>query len=241
MAAVPGVLAWVWEIVGPAYRSGEVARAAATLRNAAMSVSLEPFPDDELSRAGLDETGRQALTDLLEAYNRGNTQNLIGWLALLGSLREDGNVRQEAPSGDRPDRPELRPLPPLPPLPRLDNLDAATSAAVMRLSARHDGFPAGAVPSLYLHLAVWPGLLEPVDGRLRRTFEAGRLAKAASRLDAIARAEACRLAPGLPNTVAPPSDTARTEIETTLKTLTSSAVQEMILVGTALARALHGE
>ncbi len=85
MAALPGVLPWVWDIVGQAYRSGEVAQAAAGLRAAAAELTLEPLRGDELARAGLDGPARQVLAELLEAYNRGNTQNLIGWSALLRS------------------------------------------------------------------------------------------------------------------------------------------------------------
>ncbi len=241
MAALPGVLPWVWDIVGAAYRSGEVARAAAELRGPASKLALKPLRGDDLVRAGLDKPARQMLADLLEAYNRGNTQNLIGWSALLRYLRGRGDEQHEAPSVDAIIRTPLPTLSPLPPLPQLDDLDQASAAAVERLSDRHESFPAGAVPSLYLHLAIWPGLLEPIDARLHRAFEAGQLVAAASRLGTIASAEARLLAPRLRSTVAPPSCAARAEIEITLETLTSGAVQEMILVGTALGGALERE
>jgi hypothetical protein len=185
MAALPGVLPWIWDIVGPAYRSGEVAQVASGLRAPASDLALVPLRDDEMERAGLDQPARQLLADLLEAYNRGNTQNLIGWSALLVYLCGQGDARQEAPRVDTIARTPLSPLPPLPPLPRREDLDQMSAAVVERLSARHKSFPAGAVPSLYLHLTVWPGLLEPIDARLRQAFEAGRFAGAASKLAAI--------------------------------------------------------
>ena len=120
----------------------------------------------------------------------------------------------------------------------MDDLDPASAAAVERLVRRHASFPAGAIPSLYVHLAIWPGLLAPVDARLERAFEADRLTMAISNLNAIVSAEARRLAPRLRRTVAPPAEAARAEITAKLETFTSGAVQEMIVVGVALGRAL---
>ncbi len=244
MAALPGVLPWVWGIVGAAYRSGQVAHAAAGLCAAASELTLEPLRGDELARAGLDKAAQQVLFDLLNAYNRGNTQNLVGWSALLGYLRDHDGARREKPAEPAVDRiiqTPLPPVPPMPPLPRRDDLDPASAAAVARLSRLHESFPAGAVPSLYLHLATWPGLLEPIEARLRPALEARHLAKAVSKLSAIATTEARRLAPRLCSTVAgPPGDT-RAAIEAKLETLTTGAVQEMLLVGVALRQALGRE
>ena len=53
MAALPGVLPWVWDIVGRVYRSGELARAAAGLRGPASELALKPLRGDDLVRAGL--------------------------------------------------------------------------------------------------------------------------------------------------------------------------------------------
>ncbi len=241
MAAFPGVLPWVWGIVGAPYQSGQVASAAAGLRRSVSELALEPIRGNDLVQAGLDKAQQQVLSDLLEAYNRGNTQNLIGWSALLSYLHDHDGDPQRRREVARVDAIIQTPLPPLPPLPRRDDLDAASVAAVERLSRRHTSFPAGAVPSLYLHLANWPGLLEPIDGRLQRVFEAARLTTAVSKLSAIANLEARRLAPRLRSTVARPPGEARAAIVAQLETFTSGALQEMILVGVALGQALGQE
>ena len=238
MATLPGVLPWVWGLVGASYRSGQVARAAARLRNAASAVSLEPLAGDELASAGLDKHAQQMLSDLLEAYNRGNTQNLIGWSALLKHLRGSDGKLLERPIDEAVVQ---VPLPSLPPLPRLDDLDHTSAGIVERLSRRHERFPAGAVPSLYLHLAIWPGLLEPVDARLKVAFEAEEMVMVASKIGTIADTEADCLAPGLRSTVVPASAEARRAIEAKLETFTSGPIQEMILVGVALEKALEPE
>ncbi|MEQ9639424.1 MAG: hypothetical protein RIM84_05305 [Alphaproteobacteria bacterium] len=235
MAALPGVLPWVWGIVGDAYRSGAVAQAALRLRGAAPDLGLAPLRPDDLSAAGLDDDDQRTLRDLVEAYNRGNAQNLIGWTALLHQLSGKAMAAQdELPAdGTPPDA-----LPPVPPIPRFDHLDTSTRALVDRLAERHKAFPPGARPSLYVHLATWPGLLDAVDARLGPALDGVGLHGASADLVARATDEAHRLTPHLATATTQPAAAERARITTALEAFTGGGVPDMIVVGTAISRAL---
>ncbi len=237
MAALPGVLPWVWGIVGDEYRSGAVAQAAARLRGTVPDLGLAPLRPDDLKAAGLDDVSVRTLRNLVEAYNRGNSQNLVGWTAILRHLAGEAT----APMDDVPaDGTVPDPLPTLPPIPRFDDLDPATRAVVDRLALRHDAFPTGTRPSLYVHLATWPKLVEAVDARVGPALAGDRLRMAVDELRAGGEEEASRLVPRL-RIAAPPPEPGCTQILAAMQAFAGGGVPDMIVVGTALSRALAAD
>ncbi len=155
-AALPGVLEWAWTTARPLVASGPMAAARARVAAAVALPAITKPTDEALARAGLDDAAAlAALRAMIAAYVRGNVTNVIALTALRLRL-------------DAPDRPAARlspglpppAAPPLPPLARIEALPAGLAAAVRALAARHDGTGDGVIPSLYLALAPWPGVVE---------------------------------------------------------------------------------
>lgn len=243
MAAVPGILPWVWSLVGQAYQSGAVTQQAHALRRRSTDLALPALPPPELAAAGLDDVARASLRDLIEAYNRGNAQNLIGWSALSRHLAGDAAGLRSGSDANVQAFTPLRALSSLPPLPRADALPHQTFDLVERLTARHGGFPAGTYPSLYLHLAAWPSVLPLIDRRLAAVLTPQRLDDAVSGIGVIVDGAAERLAqyirtPNIRTPIAAPAPEVQAQFRRTLHSFVSRNVREMLVVGMALGCAL---
>lgn len=143
-AALPGVLEWLWAQAAPALASGA---AAAARDGIAAAIALPTPPTLPRPR------DHAAIAALVEIYNRGNLTNLAVLTAVL--LRQQG-MAPMAPLAPAPRGPML-PAPQ--PLPRMAALPPAQQAVIRALTAAHGLSDAAVVPSLYLHLALWPDFL----------------------------------------------------------------------------------
>jgi len=103
---------------------------------------------------------------------------------VLTAIRERMDGRTAAPAG--PSAPVGAMLPVPPALPRLNALPPELAAAVRALAARHGLSDPGIVPSLYLHLALWPQVLAALPALLAPLFAGDALA---ARGRGVARAE----------------------------------------------------
>ena len=212
-ATLPGVLPWAWATVAPVAQSAEPRLGAARLRALVAALPVPALP---------------ALTEAQQAvvatYNRGNCANLL----LLTALRR---LLEGAPAGHGPALPAAEPpamLPAMLPLPRLDALDAGTAARLGALAALHGG--TDAVPSLYRHLALWPGLLAPLHAALAG---APAIAQGRDALLAEAAATAAQLLPALrPPGPCPPAQ--RAAVLAVLDVFTGRLIAEMATVGLLL-------
>lgn len=163
LATHPGVLAWVWQALRPLYGSQELASAGADLMRAVPRAGPSPLPQ---ALSGGDLAG---CADVIDAYNVANPQNLIALMALVRAMEPAALGRAGAVvltareaavvAGDA-----------FPPVPRRDRLGADLLARVETMSARHP-VSRGAVPSMYLHLALWPAALVAVDAYLQPIVE----------------------------------------------------------------------
>jgi len=143
-AALPGVLDWLWAQAAPALASG----AAAAARDGIAAAITLPTP------AALPKPqDHAALAAVVEVYNRGNLTNLALLSAIL--LRQQGM----APGVPLLPAPRGAMLSAPPPLPRLLGLPDAQQVQIRALTAAHGLSDAAVVPSLYLHLALWPDFL----------------------------------------------------------------------------------
>lgn len=145
---LPGVLDWLWAQACPVLASG----AAAGARDRIAARVTVPAP----ARLAVPE----GVATLVETYNRGNLTNLAVLTAVR--LRAAG----QAPGTPGAAAAVGAMLPPPPPLPRLGDLAPALAAVVRSLAARHALSDASVVPSLYLHLSHWPGVLAGLPGLL---------------------------------------------------------------------------
>ena len=230
-ATKPGMLAWVWDTLRPVYLSNELADAAVRLSRAVPRVATSPIP------AHLDADGQRGCRTVLEAYNSGNPQNLIALTAFVHAL-DYASGRGEGPGKltPRPSASERSAIDGrFPAIPARDGLPPDVARMLSRLASRHR-VVAGVIPSLYVHLALWPQLLEPVDAFLADCFEACDWETSVAEVIASAAATAHDLAPHL--ALSPPpgiEETERQAMAGTIRTFINATIPEMVIVGRWLA------
>jgi hypothetical protein len=181
-ATIPGCLEWAWAELRPHYLSGAVPDAAALLASAVALPRLERITPDELERAGVDREALETVRQILGFYISTNPINLVGLEYLLARSRGEAEARggsAEPWSGPRP----TGAAPRLPHLVELSEMGAPVHELVLTLSARSLGGVAGVIPSVYRHLAHWPGLLELIERRLGPSLDAGLVQTPAEALE----------------------------------------------------------
>lgn len=221
-AALPGVLDWLWAQAAPALASG----AAAAGRDAiAASITL-PAP-----LRGEKPEDHAAIAAVVEIYNRGNLTNLALLSAIL--LRAQGM----APGVPLPPTPRGAMLPAAPPLPKLAALSPAQLAQIRALTAAHGLSDAAVVPSLYLHLALWPKFLAQLPDMLAPLYAEKCLQTARDAAVNAARHTAPALIASLGP--APASPPALPEFLKRLDVFVREVIPGMAPVGIFLRSALH--
>ena len=220
-AALPGVLDWLWAQAAPALGCG----AAAAARDAIAAAITLPMP------AALPKPqDHAAITAVVEIYNRGNLTNLALLSAIL--LRAQG----VAPGVRATPAPRGAMLPAPPPLPRLAGLPPAQQAQIRALTAAHGLSDAAVVPSLYVHLALWPEFLALLPELLAPLHAEQRLHGARDAAVAAARRAAPGLIADLGAAPAPPA--ALPAFLTRLEVFVREVIPGMVPVGLFLRRAL---
>ncbi|NOG72038.1 hypothetical protein [Roseicella sp. DB1501] len=231
LATMPEVLPWVWAAIRPPLEDGRLAGARERLAASLPLPAIAPLPPGALAAAGIDAAGRAALIALVETYNRGNLTNLILLTALRRAL--EGAPARPAPPPPVLAAPAMLPAPPL--LPRLETLPPALAAAVRGLAARHGG--SGVVPSLYLHLAHWPGIPPALPGWLGPALDPAAIAAGQEAALDLAAGEADALRPSLAIAGEVPGGQ-REAVLHALRTFTGSLIPAMVPVGLSLRRLL---
>jgi hypothetical protein len=220
-AALPDVLDWLWAQAAPALASG----AAAAARDA-IAEAIK-FPTPSVIATTRDHS---AITALVDIYNRGNLTNLALLSAIL--LRAQGM----APSAPLAPAPRGAMLPAPPPLPRLASLPPAQQAQIGTLTAAHGLSDAAVVPSLYVHLALWPDFLALLPELLAPLRANEGMARARDTAVSAARLAAPGLIAALGPAPAPPL--ALPAFLTRLEVFVREVIPGMVPVGLFLRRAL---
>jgi len=236
-ATHPGVLEWVWATLRPLYASRELIDAATQLTSTIDRPG--PSPLFEL----LPSAEHNVVRRVLNAYNSGNPQNLIALRALVKLLdRRDQprssrmlllTPREDSSTTDAQEFPSL---------PRYDALSSQVQHVVDRLAARHrrrastpEAGEASAmptvVPSLYLHMALWPAALESIDGFLQPIIESDDWEARVSGVIAKADASAECLLQGIELLREPPVGANLDEVAGTIRAFVKGTIPEMIVVG----------
>lgn len=228
-ATRPGVLEWIWEAVRPLYRSNELAEAAR-----ALSQSIERTGPSPLASA-LTGDDRAACKVVLDSYNSGNPQNVIALTALVRSLGAN-QAQASVPSITLTQRTFVsgEAAIPFPALPRRDKLDPETVALIENMAARHASAP-GVVPSMYLHLALWPGALTAADAYLQPIIEQPDWGTSIAGIIEQAGKIAEQLAPNIQLAGNPPVAAVLAEVTGTVSTFINTTIPELIAVGRLLA------
>ena len=232
-AAMPGALPWLWRVAGPALRSGAV---AAATRRIAKDLPVPALREADPVAIGMQLADLGRVLDLVEVYNRGNLTNLV-LLTAVRRLLVEGPALVRAPSGAAAAPPRM--LPAVPRVPRLAELPPALAEAVRSLAARHGAEAGGVIPTLYLHLALWPAMVEILPRWLGPVLTPEGLASGRDVALALAHQEAAALLPMLGND--PPPDIVRTQLLPVLERFTTQIIPAMVPVGMALRKVLAGE
>jgi hypothetical protein len=230
LAAIPGALPWMWQIVRPLLAAGRLEAAAASLP---ACVDAPALPRLTIS----SPEAAQQVREIVQAYNRANPFNLT-CASLLGAILQPGAEEPvlEAPRGGRLPHavahlPEM-----VPPDTFSDRLRTALAALETEDTAGD-----GIVPSLYRHLAHWPDILETAAKALAVRFADGAVQHAARAVAARSRAEAAVLLQGMALAPVPPAlEAQRDDVVESVRKF-SRRIPEMIVVGRLLADALEEE
>ena len=151
IATIEGALPWVWHAVKPLYISDALKNEAGFLcENIKLPEVLE-LPSAVLSVVNVLDHDRLVIQKILDSYNKGNAFNLLA-LSALTVLPEDHKKKVEA---DHIFSEEIN----IPNLINLDSMDEETRTLVLLLSELGAQKDNNIIPSLYRHLAYWPGFL----------------------------------------------------------------------------------
>ena len=223
-AALSGVLPSVWSAVRPLVASAAMDAARGRL---ATAIPLPVGGAANWLSAGCGEANLTRIRAILGAYTRWNLTNLLALTALRMRLTEP-----EAPAAlPLPPGPVPEPPPALDALPRLADLPPPIAADVRTLAAQH-GVPEGVIPSLYLHLAHWPGVLRALPDWLGPLFAPGILEGARDAARRLAEQEFASLLPDQP--VLP--DNTQFAVRSALDEFTGRVIPDLLPVCLALGR-----
>jgi hypothetical protein len=190
-AAFPGVLEWAWSTVSPAVRSTAMDPAMRRIVTSIKLPPIVPMDTDSMRAAHITDQARAGISAVVNAYTRGNLINVIALTAL----------RQRLENPDRPAAyltPNMRSVSrpaELDPLPRIDALDAHLAAQIRALALHHEGADGYVIPSLYLALSYWPGLIETLPSRLSALYEPEAMRAAQANVCDLAEAAARAMLP----------------------------------------------
>lgn len=236
LATLPGALAWAWRTVRDGYAAGEVAARAAALRASVDQGDVSPLSGAGFRLLGFDRRAIDDIGAVIEAYNVGNSLNLVALTALR--LVIEGGTRKRSVAGvvEVVASPvALRRRRALLPLPALAALAPSVLEQVLWLNRLGETRAPREIASLYRHLAHWPpylaligGLLQPLDASGRLTAIRDRTRREAERLAAPLAARLARAAPS-----PPPSS-----LLPVLARFTTTVIPKMLGIGALLMAAM---
>ncbi len=232
LATMPGALPWTWSTVRPLYASGEVARAAAHLRQSLVLPPQPEWPVAALDAAGLTAGARVGIRQVLTSYDRSNSMNLIALAALRAKVRGEGDAAP-LPAAD----PGMEIVGELPALVPIGEMPAASAQLVLMLNAIGDP-DQRVLASMYRHLSHWPAFLALVWTRLALLNREGEVDRMIAENLTIAQGISRRLAYRMPEPSGDLSSEIRAQAEGALDLFIRYAIGRMVPIGSLLARAM---
>ena len=186
LAVIPGGLPWAWNSVKPLYETGAIASEAAALRS---GITISPgrgLSSDAINVIGLSPDDTARIIMVLDSYERSNAMNLLSLSALYARLDGRQNVDATRVGQSNPGKAVEGQMPKLL---SLDEMSADTRQVVLALN--EFGARTAIMPSMYRHLAHWPGFLALLHVYLATIHADGRLEAMMQQIlsDAAAKAE----------------------------------------------------
>ena len=169
LATMPGALEWTWSTVRPLYL-GDAPLHAEAVRQTIALPDWPGFSTDALLAAGVDETERALIRDVLDSYQYTNALALVVLSALLAHY--EPRPADTVTAADTAPKPSGAKIPELPPM---DALDPEVAALVGELNSFGEDTEPQLIASMYRHLAYWPAYLALVRTMLAPLQADGRL------------------------------------------------------------------
>jgi len=195
-ATMPPALDWAWGALRPLYADGRIAKQAEELVKGLDLASSAMIPMEAFRAAGVGDHAVGTAAEIVAAYNKGNSQNLIVMPALARFIADGGAERPARKVDDTPAPKRPRDQPPIV---ALGDMDKYTRELIELMSELISPADNPLVPSLYRHLAQWPVLLSMSAASVltpaRLAAVEGIVQTAFERADAAAEALAAEMAP----------------------------------------------
>lgn len=236
LATIPGALEWTWATLYPALATGTLQERAWDLTSQLELQPLSAFPRPALRVLGVSATDETAINAILDAYNRANPLNILAVACMKRRLR-DGSVDTSAIGASGAWSPPPAPGP-LMSMIDPDRMTPAMLGLVRFLGNYESATDRHVVPSLYRHLAHWPGFLALAATVLKPHFDA--IEQHVSHLQTSVEEEAVRLpleSDRASEGTMPPEGPHRQALEAALDSFTGR-IPEMVVIGTLLRRAM---
>jgi len=190
-AALPGVLPWAWNAVSPLVGSAAMDAARERIASSAALPPVPPRDGGAWREAGVGEKQWRRLMAMDDVYIRGNLTNVVALTALRLRLEHPDRPAARFPT-DKAKSPALQKPDPLP---CIEDVEPDLAAKVRMLARRHEGAGDGLIPSLYLALVQWPGVIANLPDWLSSLYDPPALRAARESICSHAEAEAQALLP----------------------------------------------
>jgi hypothetical protein len=174
LATEPDALDYVWSAVRPLFVDGSIQETAASLVADMALPGRVNLPPYALEICGVQGKDRLDIENVVETYNRLNAINVLVVSIALQIIDLDAERGGSQPTGAT--RPPPLPLQPLPPVLALKEMSPPVQALIRHLSKYVPGSDSGQViPTLYRHLAHWPGFLAISGVQILQLLETGAI------------------------------------------------------------------
>ncbi len=229
IATIDGGLRWAWEAAKPMFVAGIVEQECEHMMAQLSFPQLPQLSDTTLSLVGVDKTGREQISAIMDTYNRGNMLNMVSLSALLAQP-------EKPPAGERPKASLPSTTVSFPPIPEVADLSEEIAEQVLVLNGlgAKPG-PNRVVASIYKHVALWPGYLSLVWAEFIERHNDGSLLQLIEDSQAKARQSSAYIAGELgPRPAGPVAD----NVQSAVAEFTDTAIARMIPIGQMMRQAL---
>jgi hypothetical protein len=236
LATIPGGLEWTWSLLRPAMTAGLLQERAWELADRTSIPRMLSIPCPALRLVGITREDEASITQVITAFNRSNPVNIMALRCLCSHLNGDGaGVENRTLPMRHWSPPPISPS--LPPMVDPNEMQPALRQVVASFKTRGDPQESPLWPSLYRHLAQWPGLLAIVAVTLKPHFNQidQVTARFRSEIDLAAAELAGAMTP--PCDIAPPDVEQRRQLQSAIDDFTMM-IPEMVVVGAMLQQAL---
>ena len=229
IATLPGGIEWLWNAIGPAWRSGELQEAAWRIAREAPMQPLAFISRPALEALGVDESGLREIRVVLEAYNRANPENMLSVLCVVRLVEgRSAAVTHGARAWSPP------PIPgPLVAMGDVTHMSREVRELLDLVAAPGTPGAPRVIQSLYRHFLHRPAFLALAITLLRQRFDDGSIDRSVAAIGAAMNKSADEIVTGLS---APPAP--HPGIHTVCERFGGAVIPQMIVVGALLERAL---